>query len=174
MRSYRSHIALWAYVWTWASAIATATAADSRFILYLDQYHTIELPHTSDTKGINYVNVAFANSSLFASDPAGQYTPFKSVSDVRLLFDEGVKVCLAIGGWADTAGFSEGAKTPESRQAYAKNVADAIDGLGFDCVGRAGSLPYMPPLAIVLTTTRFGLGISRRQRRGLQEDSKQG
>lgn len=138
------------------------------------RYHTIELPHTSDTKGINYVNVAFANSSLFASDPAGQYTPFKSVSDVRLLFDEGVKVCLAIGGWADTAGFSEGAKTPESRQAYAKNVADAIDGLGFDCVGRAGSLPYMPPLAIVLTTTRFGLGISRRQRRGLQEDSKQG
>ncbi|KAH7120049.1 glycoside hydrolase superfamily [Dactylonectria estremocensis] len=93
----------------------------------------LELPHASESKGINYVNVAFANSSLFASDPAGQYTPFMSVSDIRLLFDEEVKACLAIGGWADTTEFSEGAKTPESRQAYAKNVADAIDGLGFDC-----------------------------------------
>ncbi|KAH7132994.1 glycoside hydrolase superfamily [Dactylonectria macrodidyma] len=134
MRLRSSHIALWAYVWAWASAIATATAADSRFVLYFDQYHTIELPLASETKGINYVNVAFANSSLFASDPAGQYTPFKSVSDIRLLFNEGAKVCLAIGGWADTAGFSEGAKTPESRQAYAKNVADTIDEFGFDCV----------------------------------------
>lgn len=111
--------------------------------------------------GIKYVNVAFANSSLFASDPAGQYTPFKSVSDIRLLFDEGVKVCLAIGGWADTAGFSEGSRTSESRQAYAKNVADAIDGLGFDCVGGAGSSPHTPP-AFVLTTTRCGLGVSWR------------
>ncbi|KAL6402814.1 42 kDa endochitinase [Ilyonectria robusta] len=135
MRSLSSHIALWAYVWTWASTIVTAAAAGGpRFVLYLDQYHTLGLPQANETMGIKYVNVAFANSSLFASDPAGQYTPFKSVSDIRLLFDEGVKVCLAIGGWADTAGFSEGSRTSESRQAYAKNVADAIDGLGFDCV----------------------------------------
>ncbi|KAH7110487.1 hypothetical protein EDB81DRAFT_831995 [Dactylonectria macrodidyma] len=86
MRSHSSHIALWGYVWTWASAIATATAADSRFVLYLDQYHTLELPHASESKGINYVNVTFANSSLFTSNPAGQYTPFMSVSDIRLLF----------------------------------------------------------------------------------------
>lgn len=38
MRSLSSHIALWAYVWTWASTIVTAAAAGGpRFVLYLDQ-----------------------------------------------------------------------------------------------------------------------------------------
>lgn len=99
------------------------------------RYHVSDLPNKTTTSGINYVITAFANSSLFASDPAGVYTPFKTVAEVRELFDDDAKVCMAIGGWGDTAGFSEGAKTQDSRKAYAKNVADTLDRLGYDCVG---------------------------------------
>lgn len=87
------------------------------------------------TAGINYVITAFANSSLFAAEPAGEYTPFESLDTVRSRFDDGTKVCMAIGGWGDTAGFSEGAKTAESRKRYAANVADTLDRLGYDCIG---------------------------------------
>jgi GH18 family chitinase len=58
------------------------------------------------------------------------------VDEVRSLFDDGAKVCMAIGGWGDTAGFSEGAKTDKSRKWYAKNIADTLDRLGYDCVGK--------------------------------------
>jgi GH18 family chitinase len=42
---------------------------------------------------------------------------------------------MAIGGWADTAGFSAGAKTDKTRKRYARNVADTLARLGYDCVG---------------------------------------
>ena len=52
------------------------------------------------------------------------------LDQIRALFDEGTKVCMAIGGWGDTAGFSAGAATEESRKTYAKNVADTVQRLG--------------------------------------------
>jgi GH18 family chitinase len=79
--------------------------------------------------------MSFANSSLFASQPGGEYKPFQPVKEVRALFDHDVQVCLAIGGWADTAGFGEGAKSDRTRRNFAKNVASTLDQLGFDCVG---------------------------------------
>lgn len=57
------------------------------------------------------------------------------LDQVRALFDRGTKVCMAIGGWGDTAGFSTGAASDDSRKRYAKNVADTMDRLGYDCVG---------------------------------------
>ncbi|KAK6841637.1 endochitinase 1 [Apiospora arundinis] len=89
------------------------------------------------TTGITHVVMAFANSSLFAL-PAGnrseEYKPFMEVSKVRAMFDNGTQVGVAIGGWADTAGFSEGAKTETSRKNYAKNVATMATKLGFDFI----------------------------------------
>ena len=64
------------------------------------------------------------------------------VSELRGLFDEGTKVCMAIGGWGDTVGFAAGARTDESRKTFAMNVATALDTLGYDCVG-------MLPLSIM-------------------------
>lgn len=58
------------------------------------------------------------------------------LDQIRGYFDQGTKICMAIGGWGDTSGFNTGAATPESRKAYAKNVADTMDRLGYDCVGR--------------------------------------
>lgn len=86
------------------------------------------------TAGITHVITAFANSSLFTTDPVGTYTPFMNLTAVRALFDEDTKVCIAIGGWGDTEGFRVGAASNASRSLYAKNIATMVDSNGFDCV----------------------------------------
>ena len=92
------------------------------------------MPDKNVTAGITHVIMAFANSSLFTTDPGGEYVPFKPVSAVRAMFDLGTKVCMAIGGWGDTDGFSAGAATDASRKLYANNVAATVKRLGYDCV----------------------------------------
>ena len=87
------------------------------------------------TGGIDCVIMAFANSSNFVNDPPRDYIPFKPVLDVRSMFSPETKVLIAIGGWGDTKGFSEGAATPASRELFAKNVAKMLDTHGFDGVG---------------------------------------
>jgi chitinase len=72
---------------------------------------------------------------MFNSDAPAQFKPFEPVATMRKRFETGTKVMIAIGGWGDTSGFSEGAKDEESRTRYARNVADMINTLGFDGVG---------------------------------------
>ncbi|KAF4970915.1 hypothetical protein FZEAL_9951 [Fusarium zealandicum] len=115
-------------------AAAVATASESRNIIYYDQWHTAQLPPKELTSTVTHVMMSFANSSLFASEPAGKYEPFQPLKEVRNLFDHELKVCLALGGWADTAGFGEGAKSDRTRERFARNVASTLDRLGFDCV----------------------------------------
>ena len=79
--------------------------------------------------------MAFANSTWFTPEHKTEYKPFMPLGQVRAMFDEGTKVCMAIGGWGDTEGFSLGTKTDQSRKAYALNVAETVEKLGFDCVG---------------------------------------
>lgn len=88
------------------------------------------------TAGITHVVMAFANSSLFIGDTAGEYTPFMEVDQVRSMFDADAQVGIAIGGWGDTTGFGEGAKDEASRSEYASNVAAMLDSHGFDFVGK--------------------------------------
>ena len=83
---------------------------------------------------MNRVITAFATSTTFNSGTS--YTPFMPLDQVRAMFDDGAKVCMAIGGWGDTSGFSTAAKTEQSRKTYAQNVATALDNLGYDCVGK--------------------------------------
>jgi chitinase len=61
--------------------------------------------------------------------------PFEPVETLRKRFGPDTKVMVAIGGWGDTKGFSEGAKDDASRARYAKNVATMIEDLGIDGVG---------------------------------------
>lgn len=86
------------------------------------------------TAGITHAITAFANSSLFASSPMGTYTPFMDLTEVRALFDNSTKVCMAIGGWGDTEGFRAGAASNASRALFAQNIATTLDNLGYDCV----------------------------------------
>ncbi|KAI1378568.1 glycoside hydrolase family 18 protein [Hypoxylon crocopeplum] len=112
---------------------ASAAAAAPRFAMYYDQWHTAS-PSKAQTAGITHVITAFASTTLFTSDPPGTYSPFVDVATLRSQFDEGVKVCMAIGGWGDTAGFSVGQKDDTSRKLYAKNVASTLESHGYDCV----------------------------------------
>jgi chitinase len=114
-----------------AGFMATAANAQLRSIVYFDQWH-LSTPDRSQTTGITHVITAFAASTLFNSGQ--QYTPFMTVDAVRAMFDEGTKVCMAIGGWGDTAGFTVGAATEQSRKTYAANVAAEAERLGYDCV----------------------------------------
>ncbi|KAH7408011.1 extracellular chitinase [Cadophora sp. MPI-SDFR-AT-0126] len=107
--------------------------ASARYVMYVDQYHLTDLPNKTVAAGIDTVIMAFANSSLFVS-PAVNYTPFEPVSTMRSRFDNGTKILIALGGWADTDGFSAGAATEESRTDFAKNVASMVTNLGFDGV----------------------------------------
>lgn len=59
-----------------------------------------------------------------------------SVNDTRALFSQHVDVIISVGGWADTAGFSEGAATAATRELWAENVADMLEELGADGVGK--------------------------------------
>ncbi|CAN8096147.1 unnamed protein product [Discula destructiva] len=123
-----------------AGAVGGATdcpdtpGAGPHYALYFDQWHTTSLPNKTMTAGITHVITAFANSSLFTTEPAGVYTPFMNLTDIRAMFDNGTKVCMAIGGWGDTEGFRVGMASDRSRELYAKNVARTIDRLGYDCV----------------------------------------
>ncbi|KAK5988237.1 Chitinase 1-like protein [Cladobotryum mycophilum] len=114
------------------AAAATGALAKPRLVMYFDQWHTTHLPDRSVTAGVTHVITAFAGTTLF--NYGGQYTPFMPLDQVRALFDEGTKVCMAIGGWGDTSGFSAGAATDQTRKTYAKNVADTLNRLGYDCV----------------------------------------
>ncbi|OHF04523.1 glycosyl hydrolase family 18 [Colletotrichum orchidophilum] len=110
------------------------TGAAPRYVMYFDQYHTAGIPDKSIISDVTHVITAFANSSLFASKPAGEYKPFKPLNEIRALFNNGTKVCMAIGGWGDNDGFGQGLATNESRYNFAKNVADTAVELGYDCV----------------------------------------
>ncbi|KAI0865875.1 glycoside hydrolase family 18 protein [Xylaria cubensis] len=116
-----------------AASIASCAAAAHRFAMYYDQWHTAS-PSKDIAAGITHVVTAFADPLSFTTDPAGSYTPFVDPSGLRASFDEGTKMCLAIGGWGYTAGFSAGHKTEETRALFAKNVAATLETHGYDCV----------------------------------------
>ena len=115
-------------------ALAAPATAARRFAMYYDQWHTA-MPSRANTAGITHVILAFAPSTVFNSDPPGWYAPFVSPSSVRPLFDAGTQVCMAVGGWGDTAGFSVGQRTDASRKTFAKAVASVMKAHGYDCVG---------------------------------------
>nr|AIT18905.1 chitinase [Hirsutella thompsonii] len=113
-------------------AVATTVLATPRYVMYFDQWHKAVLPPKDVTAGVNYVITAFAESKIF--NEGSSYTPFMPLSEVRALFDSGTKVCMAIGGWGDTSGFSAGVASEDARKRYAKNVAATVKTLGYDCV----------------------------------------
>ncbi|KAI0847860.1 carbohydrate-binding module family 18 protein [Daldinia vernicosa] len=119
---------------TTTNSTLTNSTVPLRNVVYFDQYHTAILPSRDVTAGITHVIMAFANSSLFVTEMAGAYEPFMPLDKVRAMFDDGTQVGIAIGGWGDTAGFSKGAVSEESRSMFAKNVAAMVETHGFDFV----------------------------------------
>ncbi|KAF4771291.1 hypothetical protein N7455_007972 [Penicillium solitum] len=114
--------------------LAVQSVAATRFAMYIDEWHVTDLPSQNKTEGIDYAIMSFAASKLFNSDSPEEYKPFESPETMRKRFSPDTKLMVAIGGWGDTAGFSEGAKDEASRTRYAKNVASMLDAHGFDGV----------------------------------------
>ncbi|TQV93468.1 chitinase 18-11 [Cordyceps javanica] len=117
-----------------ALAATKAHAATKRYIMYFDQWHKTNLPPKDVTAGVNYVIVAFAEAKGFNTADGTNYKPFMPTEEVRALFDEGTKVCMAIGGWGDTDGFGVAAASEDSRRRFAENVNKTASSLGYDCV----------------------------------------
>lgn len=104
-------------------------------ILTWSRYHTTDLPSTDKTQDIDYAIMGFAKSELFNSDSPVSFKPFEDPETFRKRFSSNTKLMIAIGGWGDEAGLSEGAKDDVSRERYAKNLATMLDDNGFDGVG---------------------------------------
>jgi GH18 family chitinase len=71
-------------------------------------------------------------SEIFNDPERKEWPLFTTVSDVRPKFAEGTVIQVAIGGWGNTDGFSEAAKTPESQMLFANNVKAMLDATGAD------------------------------------------
>ncbi|KAF2757946.1 glycoside hydrolase [Pseudovirgaria hyperparasitica] len=99
--------------------------------MYLTGAHNI-VPSKENVSEITHVSLAFMNSSKFHENSPSEFPLFTSVDAVREKFAPDTKVIIAIGGWGDTAGFSIGAKTGESRELWAKHVAKMIEMTGAD------------------------------------------
>ncbi|KAI8626266.1 glycoside hydrolase family 18 protein [Xylariaceae sp. FL1651] len=115
-----------------ASILGIAVAAP-RFAMYYDEWHTV-LPSKNDTAGITHVITAFADPLIFTTDPPGNYSPSIEPGLLCPLFDEGTKMCLAIGGWGMNDGYTVGQKTEATRALFAKNVATTLHAHGYECV----------------------------------------
>lgn len=69
-----------------------------------------------------------------------------SVDTIRQKFGASTKVMVAVGGWADTAGFSTGVADDNAISTYASGVKAMLDQLGADGVGKALLLSTHPNL----------------------------
>lgn len=78
------------------------------------------------------MELAFLQSNIFNQANISSWPLFTTVDKVRSQFTKGTQVMIAIGGWGDTAGFSIGAKSDDSRKLFAQNVKKMIDETGAD------------------------------------------
>lgn len=74
-------------------------------------------------------------SEVFNVDKTPDEFPlFTTVDEARSSFSRDTKVMVAIGGWGDTQGFEEAAKSETSRKRWARQVAAMVDATGADGV----------------------------------------
>ncbi|CAG7563273.1 unnamed protein product [Fusarium equiseti] len=111
---------------------ATSTAEPFRNIMYLTGQHDV-LPFKEKFQDVSHVVLAFMRSEFFNVDEKpDDYPMFTSVSDVRARAPHHAKVMIAIGGWGDTQGFEEAAKTELSRKRWARQVAAMVEATETD------------------------------------------
>ncbi|RDW70882.1 uncharacterized protein DSM5745_08393 [Aspergillus mulundensis] len=93
------------------------------------------VPEVSLASEITHVALAFMHSSTFNRNNNESTWPlFTTVEAARAKFSPGIPIMVAIGGWGDTQGFSEGARTEESRKLFASNIRRMLDDTGADGV----------------------------------------
>jgi GH18 family chitinase len=83
---------------------------------------------------LTHVALAFMRPNIFNDVNRTEWPMFTTVMEVRPKFAKGTVLQVAIGGWGDTAGFEEAAKTEQSRELFAENVKAMLDVTGADGV----------------------------------------
>ena len=71
-------------------------------------------------------------SAVFNQPQPSSWPLFTTVETVRQRFAPGTHIMVAIGGWSDTAGFAEAAKSDVSRKRFAQNIRAMLDDTGAD------------------------------------------
>ncbi|KAL4979517.1 glycoside hydrolase superfamily [Aspergillus desertorum] len=105
-----------------------------KLIMYLTGQHNV-VPESSLVSDVTHVALAFMPSSTFNRNSTSSVWPlFTTVDAVRRRFSEGTLILISIGGWGDTQGFSEAARTAESRRLFAENIRRMVDDTGADGV----------------------------------------
>ncbi|CCU80033.1 CELP0030 Effector like protein [Blumeria hordei DH14] len=113
--------------------VLSTVLVQARNVFYYDEEHP-HLPDAKVTADVDHVNIAYAKSSIFSTNPAGEYAPFKDLSSLKTHFKPGTKFLISIGGWGDNVGFRKGAATEDSRKLFASNVAKVLKNLSLDGV----------------------------------------
>lgn len=90
------------------------------------------VPEPALISDITHVALAFMQSSIFNQAQPSTWPLFTTVETVRSQFAKGTSIMVAIGGWGDTAGFSQAAASDTSRKLFAKNVKAMVDSTSAD------------------------------------------
>ncbi|KAH6622449.1 42 kDa endochitinase-like protein [Boeremia exigua] len=101
--------------------------------MYLTGQHDI-VPESFLVSRVTHVALAFMRSEVFNVPNQEEWPLFTTVAEVRTKFKSGTKIQVAIGGWGNTDGFSEAAKTEQSRRLFAENIRAMIETTGADGV----------------------------------------
>ncbi|KAF8865965.1 glycoside hydrolase [Acephala macrosclerotiorum] len=116
-----------------ATVSAVAFPVSARYIMYLTGQHNL-VPEPPLVKDVTHVAIAFMRSSKFNQEIPTSWPFFTTIDNVRSKFAPGTAIMVAIGGWGDTAGFSEAARTEGNRKLFARNVKAMVDSTGADGV----------------------------------------
>ncbi|KAL4940958.1 hypothetical protein BDV06DRAFT_223559 [Aspergillus oleicola] len=92
------------------------------------------VPSPSLVSDVTHVALAFMRSDSFNTPNQRNWPLFTTIDDVRAKFAPETAVMVAIGGWGDTQGFSDAARTEESRNLFAENVRRMLEDTGADGV----------------------------------------
>ncbi|PHH71539.1 hypothetical protein CDD80_5215 [Ophiocordyceps camponoti-rufipedis] len=106
-----------------------------RFITYLTGQHNVVPTDASLLADVTHVILAFMPSNVFnVDDTPAAFPLFTSVDDVRSKFRPDTKILIAIGGWGDSQGFEDAARSAASRQRWSRQVRAMLEITGADGV----------------------------------------
>lgn len=94
-------------------------------------------PDKINAPGLNVLNYAFASigadNKVAVGDPDIDFKNFTKFQTLRNTYPN-LKIVISIGGWDDSARFSDAALTPSSRTAFAESAVSFVKTYGFDGV----------------------------------------
>ncbi|KAF2728943.1 glycoside hydrolase [Polyplosphaeria fusca] len=114
-------------------ALAATGGPQLRNVMYLTGQHPI-VPPAPQVSSVTHVILAFMRSATFNDANPNEWPLFTTVNATRDKFAPGTKIMIAIGGWGDTQGFADAARTAQTRTLFAENIARMVSATGADGV----------------------------------------